>query len=399
MLDKKISLTKLNNFGFLLCVFLAAVNVMNRYYYCIFIAFAFFLFQPGQKLRLNWSTLFMLVFSLSLLVFDPKARESITNMLRPFTFFLTYTMGISILRRNTSFEEKQRQVVGVILLLAGGTLCHYFLNMVTNLEATDRNTVDFWSDSVLSATGQACLACMAVGVIAATLFSSVRLKWKLLAGALCVLILGYNLVLAGRTLLVLLVILLVVAFVHRGIERRSRFWKTLLMGALVLTAVVLAYRADVLGARSAFEESNLYQRFFGKNTSQLLNSGRMIRKKMYLQYFWDYPLGGSNILRMTGEYSHDLYLDTYDQAGILALLSIAAYILASLGRLWKALRNPVIGFPLKQLLLCMYVAMNIQFWMEPILLGVPWLLASYCMMDGMTAYLLIAARQEERRLL
>lgn len=394
MLDKKISIDKLISFGFMACVFLAALDFKGRYYYCIFIAFTLFLMFPKQKIRLNWSSLFLLGLAMAIMIFDPNSRLRITNLIRPFTFFLTYTMGMSLLKKDSSLEQKETVVSKVILLLAGGAFVHYLLNMLINLDAQDRNTLDFWTRSVMSATMQACLACMMVGVVAAVLYSDHKLRRKLLAGGVLLLVIGYNLILAGRTLLVLMVGTILLAFLHWSIVKKKTAWKAIIVGVFVAAMAVLLYRQDVFGIRSLVESSNFYRRFNGDAMDQVLDGGRLERKRLYLQHLWDHPWGGSNILTLTGKYAHDLYLDTYDQAGVFSLIAIVAYILASLCRLWRVMKERAVSFSTKQLLLCMYVVINIQFWLEPILLGVPWLLAAYCMMDGMVAYLLTAARRE-----
>ena len=45
-------------------------------------------------------------------------------------------------------------------------------------------------------------------------------------------------------------------------------------------------------------------------------------------------------------------------------------------------------------IVCVYLVCNIQFWLEPIIRGVPWLLATYCFIDGTVTNLL---GQEKRR--
>lgn len=394
MLDKKISFDKLISFGFMACVFLAALDFKGRYYYCIFIAFGLLLMFPKQKIRLNWSSLFLLGLAMAIMICDPNSRQRITNLIRPFTFFLTYTMGMSLLKKDSSLERKETVVSKVILLLAGGAFVHYLLNMLINLDAQDRNTLDFWTRSVMSATRQACLACMMVAVASATLYSDHKLRRKLLAGGVLLLVIGYNLILAGRTLLVLMVGTILLAFLHWSIVKKRMTWRAVIAGVVVIASLLVLYRQDLFGVRTLVEQSNFFHRFNGDGFDQLLNSGRLERKRLYLDLLWDYPMGGSNILTLTGEYAHDLYLDTYDQAGVFSLIAIVAYILASLCRLWKIMKEPAVSFSMKQLLLCVYMLVNIQFWLEPILLGVPWLLASYCMMDGMVAHLLTAARRE-----
>ena len=103
--------------------------------------------------------------------------------------------------------------------------------------------------------------------------------------------------------------------------------------------------------------------------------------------------GGENINTLFGHRAHDLYLDTYDEAGLIALITIAIYIICSLSRMVKCLKCKSLSTQVKLLIACVYVACNIQFWLEPILRGVPWLLASYCFIDGAVSRLI----KNERR--
>ena len=61
----------------------------------------------------------------------------------------------------------------------------------------------------------------------------------------------------------------------------------------------------------------------------------------------------------------------------------------------KCLVDKNIDFGVRQLVLCVYFVINIQFWLEPIIRGMPWLLASYCFMDGTVNTLLRNSQTEE----
>jgi hypothetical protein len=134
--------------------------------------------------------------------------------------------------------------------------------------------------------------------------------------------------------------------------------------------------------------SNFYARFFGREGYGLFNDPRFEYKQVYLNHIFDYPFGGSRLHTKNGFYAHDLYLDTYDQYSIFAGIAIVCYIISSLIRMGKYLRSSSISFNTQQLILCIYVMMNLQFMKEPILQGMPAYLVSYCLVDGaVTRYL------------
>ncbi|MBQ5614641.1 MAG: hypothetical protein IIU82_06440, partial [Tidjanibacter sp.] len=69
----------------------------------------------------------------------------------------------------------------MVFTLAVGCLAHYALNYISNLGADARNTTDFWTDMVASATGQAMIVCITLGAAIACLFSDVSWKKKAFA--------------------------------------------------------------------------------------------------------------------------------------------------------------------------------------------------------------------------
>ena len=81
-------------------------------------------------------------------------------------------------------------------------------------------------------------------------------------------------------------------------------------------------------------------------------------------------------------YAHDIFLDTYDESGIFALIAVFLYIVSSIIGLFKTIKNKNISFKLRQIVLCVYVISYMAFMIEPILQGAPWFFASFCIMDG-----------------
>ena len=372
---------------------LCSIDVINRHQIFLYVAFFLFILTPKRKIRLDVSFLLLSLFSFTLILFNPLFQKGVTDMLKAFNYPLCYLMGTSLFISNekglNNFKNAESGTRTAIYIIAIGTFIHYFLNMLINLGRRNREVIEFWSRKELSATGQATYACIVIGVIAATLFSNTSKKQKIAAIIALIIVMAYNLILSGRTLFVLIAIALLVAYFYKSYVNKTNVLKTVLILTLIVIIAVFLFSANVFGIKTAFENSNFYNRFYGGEYTQDIDEDtRMEHKTYYLTHLGDSVFGGGKIRQAYGHSAHDLYLDTYDESGIFAVLFIIIYILVSLYKMLKCLKNKQLSLETKQLVLGVYLLVNIMFFMEPIIRGSPWLLFSYCFIDGAVSHML-----------
>ena len=379
----------------LFLMFLAALNFFNRFYICVFAAVLFFCMSPNKKLRLNSSVLMLLILAMSVLIFNPISQDAILDMIKPFSFMLCYVVGFSMFGTKADeaydLRKEETRVTSVFYVWAGGAMLHFLLNMFTNWDSVKRSEmIDFWTKSEMAATGQATLACLTIAVAVAFLFTTVT-KWKkIVAIAALVVIFYYNLILAGRTLFVFLIIAALAAITYSSIVDKKKISKILIVILVLALLLIWLYNTDAFNIRTEFESSNFYMRFYGGEVTQEIDDDtRLAHKAAYLERFFDHPWGGNHIKADYGHHAHDLYLDTYDESGIFALIAVIAYIVVSISRAIRFIRNKKFTEQTRMLVFCTYLICNIQFWMEPIMSGIPWLFAAYCFIDGAVSYLLL----------
>ncbi len=382
----------------LFSMFLAALNIFNRFFIMAFIALFIFLFTPNRKLRINNAVVILGVFALAILICNPQANDRILDMIKPFTYVVCYIMGFGLIQyRNyapTDLRQDEKKVSSVIYVMAGGTLLHFLLNWITNMNATNRNTVDIWTKDVLSATGQAPLACLGIAVAIAFLFTKVGKRKKIIAIAAMILIVLYNLILAGRTLFMLILIVTLAAFLYVCIAEQKKTLKVAIITISLTVVLFVLYQTNIFGIKTTVESSNFYTRFYDDTATIGTSEDYRLEYKLgYLKYVFKYPLGGGHIREIYGHYAHDLYLDTYDDSGVFAFGAIVIYIISSIVRMVKCIRSKTISMETRVLVLCTYLVCNIEFWLEPIMQGMPWLLMSYCFIDGAVSYLLMREKE------
>lgn len=369
----------------LVLLFAAAMNLRSMLFYLIFIAFFLFAIKPNVKLRIDASVGFLLVLALSWGVFSPTAAGSIFGLVRSFTYLLCYVMGAGLFDDTAKKPEENtpyKLFYILVVTLALGTLAHYLLNWSINVDTVERETLDFWTGEEMAATGQAALACLPLGAAISFLFTKQN-KWvKIASVATVVLILLYNFVLAGRTLFVMMIIIAGIALLHRMKTQKSGNIRLVAIILAIILLVLFMYQANLFGIRDYVEDSPLYDRFFAKDsTKELDDDVRMDRKLFYLDNMDMSFLGGAHIREEIG-YAHDIFLDTYDEAGIVAFVAVVGYMILSVRRFIRCMKDKSLPFAFKNMVLCIYAIVYIEFMIEPILMGAQWLFAAFCLIDG-----------------
>lgn len=371
-------------------LFLMGMNFDGKFFYWVFGAFFVWAFSCRSRVRLDLSLVMLLVLAASLIVFDPSATAGgLGALLRPIGYVLCYVLGRGLFDGYDGAWEQQAvraYILKIFWVLIFGLLTHVLFNFFLNMGSLSRNIDDVWTGKSLNATGQAALSCLPVAVTSAFLFVEGNRKQKWGAAAILVFLFINNLVLAGRTLLIYIVLCLVMGLGYflffSGTEQRKK-WKVITIALALVLLLAAAFYFDLFQVRTLLLESNLYIRYNRLFAESFLKDSRNAHKSLYWENFGFHWWGGDHIYKDYGVYAHDLYLDTYDYVGIFAFVGVCLYSLFSFGRMLRCIFDRRLDWQLRQVILNFYLVFHIEFWIEPILKGLPWFFALFCLLDGM----------------
>lgn len=370
----------------LVFLFLASMNFISRFYVFFFVAFLALIIH-SKRLLLCQDCFAYILLSVSLMLFSPQAHTSVLEMIKPFAYIITFIIGYNLYKEEDYFNNSQK-LVKLIIVLASGAFVHYALNLWSG-NFSSRNTIDIWSKTILSATQQAALSVMAMGLSISWIFSNKHWIFKALGIAITVIILIYNLTLAGRTLFIIggtvFVIALMFSCFHN--DKRKYFIRTLAFVAIIIFVFIHIYNNNLFGIKNTILTSNFYNRFFGSNSMGLSEDTRNVAKLQFLKSFPDGIFGGNKLKNQFG-YAHDLLLDGYDEGGFIALFALLYICVTTMINIAKIVRNTMIDFNYRLCILCVYCCFALEFFTEPIVAGLPWLMCCFCTINGtLTRYL------------
>lgn len=390
----RLSLKKIDSFFFpmimFFLIFLGALNFLNRYFVWFFLAFlAFLLCVAKSRIALDLSFFYLLLFSFCILIFSPDTLVKYTYLIKPFIYPFCYLIGYNMFRilKKDNLQDREKIIKRIWILIAFALLIHWFLNISINTQAENRTEVfDYWTHEISSATTMAAIAVIPIGVSCALLLASPNKIEKIFAIISLILIIAFNLLLSGRTIFLMLLICLAIGIIFAFFQNKNKKqkWKIIFGFLLAVFVILFIYNSNLFGVKGFIEESAFYDRFFGENSIELNEDGRMRNKMDHIKNMIYYPWGGDALREsLNWRSAHDLYLDTYSYSSVFSFVFLVLFIFRSLKNAFSLLRSESISFFTKEIIVCTYLVIHIEFFMEPIIRGVPWLFAIYCLMDGL----------------
>lgn len=370
----------------LLVLLLAAMNIFLNGIYLILVAFVLVMFRD-RKLMLDKSALLLVAFAAVYILFFAINNGVSTTLFRVLVLPIAYIMGFS--------QAKQRdrgQVNWLIIAISCAMAAHSLINLAYGISIRGIDSFqfgisyDFWSKRVSSATGQAACYFFLAGLLPYVLFAYRQQRSRMVLFAVYILALLHDLLLGGRTFLVLSLIScaygIVLSFIFS--KNRGAFLRVVLILVAIALAVHIVFTNNLFGIQKVISSSNFYHRFVTM-AIKITDTGRRQRRLIYLENMLQYPFGGNHIRVDLGVgYAHDLWLDVYDDAGILAMALLCCYTVGMIARLLHYFRRNK-DYNTRLLVGGVMLTVLVSFLTEPILAACPINLAMFCLIDGMLA--------------
>lgn len=373
----------------LVLLFLAAMNFGAKFFYFLF--FSFLIVVIERKCVADSVAAIYLILSLLMGIYNTS--EGLMSALRCFAPFCAYLIGLNLMSYNLQdrliFQESltQKRSFQIVTTLALGSFTHYSLNYLYNLgDSIGRNTNDIWTGDPMAATGQNALTCLILGLSCAALFIPQR-KWHRWVAILNIsIVMAYNLVLSCRTTIITLFILIIVCvfYPRKNMSYGVQLLKYLKWIFASIILILAIYTLNIFGIRDYIQNSQFALRSGGSIAFFTDDQSRNITKSIYISQLINYPFGGCHISAKYG-YAHDLLLDAYDEYGFIVFILLVMMLIAGIKQLYFFLRRTNYAESVKLHFLLIYVATLLEFSVEPILTGMPWLMACFCLINGCIA--------------
>ena len=375
------------SFSFLLVLLLAAANLANVGIYVLALASVFLVLYRYKTVPICTGSVLLLLFVVSYATVYMAHYGISLYILKVLCLFLIWSMSFSASR-----GKGLNDIFRLVAVLAFGMAFHGILNFIYNLAiGTSMNvqeSSDVFTHEVSAATGQAINFSLLVGYGFWGIFIQKKTWLKVLSLGAYLTALIYDIALGGRTFIILSAVALICGIIYmfatdRSPKRYRHAFMLLSAVALLALCIAILYRKNVFGIQSWVESSYLNRRIARHNALNVFSDGRVYKKSEYWKSLFAYLFGGNVVSRRNNVgYAHELWLDIFDDAGIIPFVLVIAYTVSALSTLCKILRERRIWYGYKVGLTCLYIVLYSQFFIEPILQVAPIFFASFLIVDA-----------------
>lgn len=374
---------KLNPGEWLLVIymFVISTNLINQFFVLATGIFVIAALYYALDVKLSKSLAVLLAYAVADMVgIMIGGSVLLATLMRPFYFILFFVLGKTI-----SKDGNRKICLYMILAMAFGAAAHGIANFIMNymeygMSPHFRNLPDIWTGEALAATGQGALFAPFAGVLFYGIFCTRKLLSKMIFVAVLVCLCLYNMMTASRTVFVLLAISLVVClYIYMSQKRGDARVVIWLLGIIIVGAVV--YMFNLFGIKEFIEDTALTKRIDSMEGS-FFDSSRTDKMWHYITHMYQSPFGGRFIKEEYHFYAHNLFLDLYDEAGFLGLFFMLWFCIIILKKMWQFIKFKWVDMPFKIITIGMMLSIFLQMMAEPVLEGMPWMFAMFCVLSG-----------------
>jgi hypothetical protein len=300
----------------------------------------------------------------------------------------SFFIGYCIVKSNNKFIFK------TVMAIVFGNFIHGLLNMTTYFRLYGftssvigaRALPDIWTGVSLSATLQGTYYTLIASLLFYSLVLLINKKRKGLAIAIILSIvfsLLATFVMGNRTLIAIMLIAFLSNFLlYSALTRKSpkHITKSIAYIAILALGIYVIYTKNIFGIREFVEGSTWYMR---SNIMAANEDPRIVLYQRAISQMFDFPFGGYKMNLLTNSYVHNLWLDVLYATGLIPFFFLIIYTFKSITSLIRLIKQKNTDVEFKIFIFSIYTGFFLNFMVEPILEGVPYMFLSFCIINGM----------------
>ncbi len=377
--------------GWLFILFLITINFLNQIndvmvnflYYTLFLVVLL-----KHKVTFNLEFVVLLTFA-TIYFFIYRNYRDVTKWTH--VKYWLGAPGMYLMGKLFISQKTEKWFQWVIYTVTFGLFFYGFLNMLNYVQAETpegtRFAFDFWDGFMMNAPLMGVYFTGFSTLLIYNIFHlSIKKHWylKLIQLFGMGLTVYFIILLANRTyFIVTILVFIIMFFIASAINRFKVLYPTLIVVVLI-GIIYYGYQFNVFNVQTTLEATRWYRRIILTMENGILSDGRfkvypLIREQLFL-----YPAGGYQLDLGGLHYAHNLWLDILHAVGTYGFFPFLGYTALIIYTLIRLSFSYYVPKGIKVLVISVYIGYFLNFSVEPILEGVPYIFFLFCLINGAT---------------
>ena len=281
-------------------------------------------------------------------------------------FMMLYMMGRYMIKTCREDGDGKKRFFLLILLLGAVAIS---LNATVTVFSSDINSQgrlsDFWTGQLLSQTQLAAWEIMLISFMPFLVVSQDVLSktQRILLLILVIASVASVFILSSRTGLIVVLLALILS-----VRMMFKIGNSRMLAVFIAFCLIgfIFFIFDLFGLRTAVLDSNLVKRLIQNEGYQIFKSERFDNYAFVLSNFFSHMLGGYNYRNAIGGEIHNIFLDLYDEAGIVALVLFLIIAVLVARRVYYVCKNKNSALSFRLAIGCWFFINTLQLMVEPV---------------------------------
>lgn len=350
-------------------LFLLAINLFHYGQFILPIICLILFIDNKFKINVGNIKIFILLcfFGLTFFIFSYKLGfYSVMGLCLP----MAYYIGSNIK------DPTEKNIKTIIYIISFAMASHVVLNFIYELSIDGISYInsythyDIWLQSKIKETLTAVNYMFIIGCAYYLAVYEKEKRDKIVGLSLLVVLFIYNIGLGRRTPVLMIVLAVIISlildvFIVNKNKKAKAIGVLLAIVFIPILLVVIIYLFNLFGLKEWLSHLKVVDKFLWMGLKSERLELFVNAVKLMPNHIW----GGQEISNSVGIYIHDLWMDTYDYAGIVPYVLLIIYSIIYLINMIKIYMNKEINNEYKLLFIVLFIVITIQMFLDPIMSG------------------------------
>ncbi|MCK2156177.1 hypothetical protein [Exiguobacterium sp. 17-1] len=391
---------KITNFIWYVSILLFSSNFFGLSEFLLYLFIFVGLFHAyinKSRFRISKELLVVFLFTISYTIISSHYAN---NLQASFILYFVYPFSAYFIGSLVVNFNNFKLYTNTIICLSLGLFFHGILNVYFYVKNGNhflevRVIRDYWEGFDLAATLQGSYFTLIISLL---LLSVTKIIDNKIIKTIIIISIFFSIIssfyIGNRTLIMICIIVFFTNIILFSKEIKLGYKSVIKFLILLCSIIFFVYfiiEFDIFSIKTIVESTNLYSRI---NEISIIDDPRINIYTEFARQFYKYPFGGKEMI-LSLAYAHNMWLDIYHVAGFVPFILLIILNIMIVKNVIFIYKSSKINTQIKILAITTLMSLSLNFMVEPIMEGIPFLFSIFMLINGMNKKIKDVIKEKE----